>query len=353
MIKPNIPYLAFDDRPLMLVGIPLLALIIPFVFFGVGLQEYLAAVPQEYFEGLAYTAAFWFFNRYLMIVLRRRFQAFEDTMKRLALQLAIIAVAVPVISVSMALLFNAIYRAIGSEDLLEPTLFQGLSSTYVLTFAIAMFYEAIYFFHKFREAIQEKDRIQMAHIQGQLDNLRNQINPHFLFNSLNTLMNLIPTDPGRAMNYLDKLSKFYRYAVSNHDQQLAPLQTELDNTHIYAALLQERFHDGIRITLPAEAPGAARILPLSLQLLIENAVKHNVVSRKKPLHIEVEITPGEKAILVKNNIQKKIREDNSTGVGLKNIRSRMAFFTEEPLTVVEEDGSFTVAVPLIFSNQYL
>lgn len=353
MINPNIPYLAFDDRLLMLLAIPLLALIIPFVFFGVSLQEYLGAAPQEYIEGLSYTAAFWFFNRFLMIVLRRRFQAFEDTVKRLALQLAIIAVAVPVISVSMAMLFNAIYRAIGSEDLLEPTLFQGLSSTYVLTFAIAMFYEAIYFFHKFREAIQEKDRIQMAHIQGQLDNLRNQINPHFLFNSLNTLMNLIPTDPGRAMNYLDKLSKFYRYAVSNHDQQLAPLPTELDNTRIYAALLQERFHDGIRVDLPEAAPGNARILPLSLQLLIENAVKHNIVSRKKPLHIEVSIADGGKAVLVQNNIQKKIREDNSTGVGLKNIRSRMAFFTEAPLTVTEEDGRFTVAIPLIFSSQYL
>lgn len=353
MIKPNIPYLAFDDRLLMLLAIPMLALIIPFVFFGVSLQEYLRVAPQEYFESLIYTTAFWFFNRYLMIVLRRRFQAFEETMKRLAIQLAIIAVAVPAISVSLAIVLNAAYSILGTEDRIEPTLFQGLSSTYVLTFAIAMFYEAIYFFHKFREAIQEKDRIQMAHIQGQLDNLRNQINPHFLFNSLNTLMNLIPTDPNRAMNYLDKLSKFYRYAVSNHDEQLAPLPTELDNTRIYAALLQERFHDALRITLPGEAPGNARILPLSLQLLIENAVKHNVVSRKKPLHIEVQVAADGKAILVQNNIQKKIREDDSTGVGLKNIRSRMAFFTEAPLTVTEEDGRFTVAIPLIFSSQYL
>lgn len=348
MLKPNIPYLAFDDRWLMLLGIPFIALILPFIFFGNDVQTFLANAHQEYLEALSYTAAYWFFNRYLMIVLRKRFNAFSDTLKRFAIQMALIAVGAPVISIAIGTFFNFFWKMLGSSDLFEPTFLQGLGSTYILTFAVAMFYDTIYFFHKYKEAIVEKEKIQLAHIQGQLENLRNQINPHFLFNSLNTLMNLIPTDPDRAMGYLDKLSRFYRYAVSNQEQQLVPLRTELDNLKIYADLLRERFHDGIQITLPEDVPTNAQILPLCLQLLIENAVKHNVVSTKKPLHVDVEIMENGRAIRVKNNIQKKIREADSTGMGLKNIRTRLAFFTQESLEVKEVEGAFAVVVPLIF-----
>jgi sensor histidine kinase YesM len=352
MIKKNIPYLGFDDRLVMLLGIPLLALIIPFVFFGLDLKTYLTNAHQEYFESLVYTSAFWIGNRYLMIMLRQKFNAFSDTVKRFAIQLVIIAVLVPLLSISLGTGMSQLFHFFGSRDLYEPTLFQGLSSTYVLIFALIMFYDTVYFFHKYREAILEKDRIQMAHVQGQLDNLRNQINPHFLFNSLNTLMNLIPTDPNRAMNYLDKLSRFYRYTVSNQEQQLAPLSVELENVRIYVDLLKERFHDGIQVSLPKTVTVNAQILPLCLQLLIENAVKHNVVSQKKPLNIEVEIVEGGKAVRVRNNVQKKIREADSTGMGLKNIRSRIAFFTKEPIVVTEDDQYFAVTFPLIFSSQF-
>jgi sensor histidine kinase YesM len=352
MLKPNIPFLAFDDRLMMLFGILLLALIIPFVFFGLAWETYLAKAHQEYAESLVYTTTFWLFNRQLMIVLRKKYNAFSDTLKRFGLQLAIIAVMVPVISVLLSILLNLVFDFLGTTDLHQPTLFQALSSTYVLTFAIVMLYDTIYFFHKYKEAIREKDRIQMAHLQGQLDNLRNQINPHFLFNSLNTLMNLIPTDPDRAMNYLDKLSRFYRYTVSNQEQQLVPLRTELENVKLYVDLLRERFHQGIQVSLPKEVADNAQILPLCLQLLIENAVKHNIVSQKKTLYVEVEIMADGKVIRVKNNIQHKIREADSTGMGLKNIRSRIAFFTEEPLLVKEENGYFEVTLPLIFKNQH-
>lgn len=352
MFKPNIQHLAFDDRLLTLLGIPLMALIIPFVFFGVDWQIYRQVWYQEYPESLIYTSVFWFSNRYLMIVLRKRFNAFSDTLRRFALQLAIITVMVPVFSIGIAVFLRIfVYDFFGLQDLMEPTFIQGLSSTYVLTFTVIMFYDAIYFFHKYKEAIVEKDRIQMAHVQGQLDNLRNQINPHFLFNSLNTLMNLIPTDPNRAMSYLDKLSRFYRYAVSNHVQHLAPLRTELESVQLFADLLKERFHEGIRFSLPEETTVNAQILPLALQLLIENAVKHNIVSRKKPLHIEVAIAEDGRAVLVRNNIQKRIRAVSSTGMGLKNIRTRLAFFTQEPLVVTEDDHYFCVVVPLIFSSQ--
>jgi two-component system LytT family sensor kinase len=349
MLKPNLQYLAFDDRWLILVLIPSIAILIPFTFFGIDLATYLKNIHQEFFESLTYTTIFWMFNRYLMVSLRKRYNAFSQTLKRFTIQSIIILLAVPIMSFAITGVLDAVFKLLGTKDLYEPTLFQGLSSTYILCFAITMLYDTIYFFHKYKEAIVEKKQIQLAHIQGQLENLRNQINPHFLFNSLNTLMNLIPTNPDRAMNYLDKLSRFYRYTVSNQEQQLVPLKTELENVTIYADLLKERFHEGIQISLPEEVHYDKQILPLCLQILIENAVKHNIVSKKNPL--QVTLKNEDNYIWVENNIQKRIHQVKSTGMGLKNIRERMAFFSDQPLLVEENTHSFKVGVPLILSSK--
>ncbi len=345
MLKPNLQFLAFDDRWLLLIGIPTIALLIPFIFFGVDVATYLKNIHQEFFESLIYSTVFWGFNRYLMISLRKRYNAFSQTLKRFTIQSIIIVLAVPILSFSVTMVLQVVFKQLGTKDLFEPTLFQGLSSTYILSFAVIMLYDTIYFFKKYKEAIVEKEQIQLAHIQGQLENLRNQINPHFLFNSLNTLMNLIPNNPDRAMNYLDKLSKFYRYTVSNQEQQLVPIKTELENVKIYTDLLKERFHDGIQIMLPENGQTEMHILPLCLQLLIENAVKHNIVSKKKPLQIKLKKEAN--YIWIENNIQKRIHQVKSTGMGLKNIRERIAFFSDQPLLVEEDKNSFKVGVPLI------
>ncbi len=350
MLQPNIEYLAFDDRKLMLLGIPVLTFIIPLLFFGVDFQYYLSIAHTEFFEGLVYTTIYWLFNRQMVIRVRKRYGALSQTTKRLGLQLLIVLLTIPFIGWLITPFCHYIYDFIGLPDLFEPTIFKSIIATYFLTFALTTLYEAIYFFHKYNAAVVEKEQIQRAHLQGQLDNLRNQINPHFLFNSLNTLMNLIPMDSERAINYLSKLSKFYRYAVSNQDHPLVLLQTELDNVRIYADLLQERFHHGIDIRIPEAVPARARILPLCLQLLIENAVKHNIVANKKPLTIDISLVQDGRYIQVRNNIQKKIQEVGSTGMGLKNIRNRVAFFTQAPLLVEENDRRFSVSVPLIYSN---
>jgi two-component system LytT family sensor kinase len=348
MSKSNLQYLAFDDRKLILFGIPILTLAIPFLFWGLELDFYLSIAHVEFFEDIVYTAAYWFFNRYLIIWLRKRFGPYVLTYKRFVIQLLIILICSPIIGWIATIVTHSIYDITGLQDMFEPSHFQSGVATYFLTFFIATLYEAIYFFFKYNEAILEKEQIQRAHIQGQLDNLRNQINPHFLFNSMNTLMNLIPADPERAMNYLSKLSKFYRYTVSNQEQSLVPLQTELDNVRIYSELLRERFHQGIQVRMPVQVEGNPTILPLCLQLLIENAVKHNIVASKKPLTIDIQIIQNGKYIKVKNNIQRKIQEVSSTGMGIKNIKNRVSFFTEDPLIITEDDEFFAVSVPLIY-----
>lgn len=350
MFKPNVSILAFDDRKLFFIGVPVIALAIPFLFFSVQFSYYIKVAHIEYTESLVYTLVYWLFTRYLIIEARKRFPKYEKLWLRFSVILVLILVSVPAISFGVTGIIDFIKGKFGIADYICPTLLQGLSSTYVISITMLILYEAIYFFHKYNEATVEKEQIRQAHIQAQLDNLRNQINPHFLFNSLNTLMNLIPKDSERAMNYLCKLSKFYRYTVSNREKELVLLSTEIENVALFVDLLKERYHNAIKVSLPEEINSNAKILPLCLQLLIENAVKHNIVSHKMPLKIELKQTEDENRIEILNNIQKKIQEVSSTGMGLKNIKRRIAYYTDDDLRITESDHFFVVSVPLIYDK---
>lgn len=351
LVKPNIQYLAFDDRKLLLYGIPLVALVSPLIFFGLSFDEYKAAAHLEVPEGIIYTSVFWLFNRWLLITLRKRYDSLTHLVKRFTLQILIVLVSAPIISGLVTFLLGLLYDVTPLEDFCDPTLSQGLAATYFLTFSVLLLYDTIYFFHKYKEAIMEKEWIKKAHVQSQLDNLRNQINPHFLFNSMNTLMNLIPEEGDRARSYLGKLSTFYRYAVSKQEEATVPLSMEFENAKIYVELLKERFADSIDITLPQAIPGNKHILPLCLQLLVENAIKHNIVSKNKPLKIDISISNDGKCLIVRNNLQRKIQPVESTGMGLANIKKRIAFFTDELLIVSTENNVFEVRLPLIEPKQ--
>ncbi|MEM6804265.1 MAG: histidine kinase [Bacteroidota bacterium] len=347
MLKVNIKYLGFDDRKFTLWGIPIITFLIPWIFFDIALGEYPEVAHQKLPESFIYCTFFWISNRYLLIKLRERFDSLDQAMKRVLIQMGFIFMITPIVDVVFGMAINSFYGIFQIEELCRTTFFQGAVATVFVSVTVLALYEAIFFFYKYREAIVEKEQIQQAHIQSQLDNLRNQINPHFLFNSLNTLMNLIPMDSDRAMTYLSKLSRFYRYAVGNREQSSVAVQTEVENLEIYADLLRERFGQSIEICLPTRAAFKGNIPPLSLQILLENAVKHNIVSKNKPLMIKVEYDEVSRYIWVKNNVQKKIQAVESTGMGLDNIRKRLYFFTNKPMQVLENDSIFEVGLPLI------
>ena len=351
MSRTSEKYLGFDDRWAMtFVGVPLLTFLIPFLFFGMTWQVFVRVFPQDYIEGLVYTLTYWLTCRYTIIYFRKKYPERKENLRRVLLQVFWITIFILPLTFLITMACNYVHENLFAYNIYKPTLLQGLFATYFITYSILSVYEAIYYFKKYSEAILEKEKIQQAHIQGQLDNLRNQINPHFLFNSMNTLMNLIPTDPNRAMNYLSKLSKFYRYTVSNQEATLNNLQSELDNSQIYAELLLERFPKSLSFEFPDAYPAQAQILPLCMQILIENAVKHNIVSNKKPLEVKISIVENGTYIQVTNNLQPKIQEVASTGMGLSNLRRRIAFFTDAPNLVHEARDTFSVAVPLIHSN---
>jgi sensor histidine kinase YesM len=210
------------------------------------------------------------------------------------------------------------------------------------------FNEAIYSQQEWRRTQLEKEQLEKLHLQSQLDVLKNQINPHFLFNSLNSLSSLIADDSEKAEEFVDKLSRVYRYILLHNDRDWVNLQTELAFINAYFHLLQTRYSEGVQLNITVPDSQADLLLPpLTLQLLIENAIKHNVVHKNTPLSIEIK-PGGERELVISNKLQPKSRHlVLSHGVGLKNIAERYRMANAGTIVVQEENGLFVVKLPLV------
>ncbi len=194
---------------------------------------------------------------------------------------------------------------------------------------------------------QEREKLRMANMQSQLDALKQQVNPHFLFNSLNSLIALIRKNPRQAETFAEELSSVYRYVLRANDQNLTDLATELEFIQSYAHLLQTRYGNGFELSIQVDQRfGRYQLPPLTLQLLIENAVKHNVVLIDKPLRVEIQ-TDELANLHVRNNLQQKKQGVISNGVGLANIMAKYEMLGQAKPSVREETGQFVVALPLI------
>ena len=215
-------------------------------------------------------------------------------------------------------------------------------------------YETLFFIHdsvqnqkRLRLAEQEQEKLRVANLQGQLDALKQQVNPHFLFNSLNALDSLIEDDPKQARVFLDELSTVYRYLLRSNDQHLTDLGTELSFIHSYFHLLKTRHGAGLHLNIQVDEPYQTyRLPPLTLQLLVENAVKHNIVLPDQPLIIDI-LTDEQARLQVRNNLQRKTVRVASNGVGLTNIVAKYQMLNQHVPLIEETDGQFIVTLPLI------
>ena len=202
------------------------------------------------------------------------------------------------------------------------------------------------------ELAENKARVlelQKETLAAQFEALKNQIDPHFLFNNFSTLASIIEESGVTAVSFVQELSKVYRYVLQTRSSTLVPLTEELAFIQSYRFLMSKRFGDNLIISL--NVPEAARsllIMPFSLQLLVENAIKHNIVSVKKPLTIRIDV-PGD-TLTVTNNLQKKTTPVQSTHIGLTNIRTRYGLMTHREVRVIESTSEFRVEIPLIGSQ---
>ena len=208
----------------------------------------------------------------------------------------------------------------------------------------------MYFIVKYQKAALETEQLKKENLQSQLETLKNQVNPHFLFNSLNTLSALIHDNPDVAVAFVQKLSKVYRYILEIRDNQTVTLQDELKALHAYIFLLKTRFGNNLHIeVIIPQHLHLHRIVPLSLQILLENAVKHNILSAQKPLYIDI-FTETDRHIVVKNNLQRKNQTMPGTQLGLQNISNRYRLLAGKDPEVLITEQSFTVILPLLLPN---
>ena len=201
-----------------------------------------------------------------------------------------------------------------------------------------------------RELQQNKIKVlqlEQENLLSQLESLKKQIDPHFLFNSLGTLISLIEKDSFLAIDFVEELSKVYRYILQTQHKELVELKDELNFINSYIFLLSKRFGKNLNINLKISKGWLNYLIPpLSLQLLIENAVKHNIISSEKPLNINISIDEDE-YLNVENNFQKKRTFVSSTKIGLKNLKSRYEFFTDRKVEIISDEDIFQVRIPLI------
>ncbi|WP_432671423.1 2TM domain-containing protein [Flavobacterium sp. SM2513] len=216
----------------------------------------------------------------------------------------------------------------------------------LITMVITLFFHAIYFYKKSQEKKIKEQKIIAGTASAQFESLKNQIDPHFLFNSLNVLSSLIEENPENAQRFTTSLSKIYRYVLEQKDKELVAVSEELAFAKTYMNLLKMRFENSLFYELPEELPNAeARVVPLSLQLLLENTVKHNVVSEQKPLYIRIKIVGD--YLVVENDLQKKEVLGDRKGVGLQNILSRYAILTHRKVQIEESNKQFSVSLPIL------
>jgi hypothetical protein len=343
------PKIGFDDRKLMALMIPLLALLIPFVFFGLRLHRQPYFNHKIYITTLITTSVVWLGNRGIMIWSRTKYPLYEETKKRIKIQ-TVIMLFFTFFSTNM--LGWSLKGYCDFEDpnfpgrSLGDILFNSNSASLFSTLAVAAIYESRYFMSQLRHSVEEKEMLKRESLMAQLNALKTQVNPHFLFNNLNTLCSIIPENPKQAVAFVQELSKVYRHILEVKDETSIPLREEMEVLQAYAFLLQTRFGENLQIEIKVPAANMEdKVVPLSLQLLMENAIKHNIVSQDRPLQILVTVKDGK--LMVSNNLQKKNQLIESTGIGLNNIRNRYKMLTSQTVEVIELAESFSVSIPLI------
>ncbi len=215
----------------------------------------------------------------------------------------------------------------------------------IITFLISLFMHGREFLLQWKQSAVNAERYAKESMVATYENLKSQVNPHFLFNSLNALTNLVYEDQDKAVKFIKQLSEVYRYVLDTRDKEVVSLEEEVKFLNSYIYLQQIRFGDKLSIELSLNGLNTM-VAPLALQMLIENAVKHNEVSEENNLHIKIYSDEG--FIMVENNLQKKLQiGETSSGLGLENICKRYEFLCDTKVAIEQADNKFLVKLPII------
>lgn len=227
---------------------------------------------------------------------------------------------------------------------LYPSLFSPLFVTVII---IWIFYSA-HFFSKWKEGMVREEQFKHQMLTLEYEALKNQVNPHFLFNNLNTLTAIV-SDNDDAVKFIKKLSDVYRYLLEHKNKEVVALSVELDFIKSYIYLNKIRFGDNLLVEYK-DININGMIIPLSMQIIVENAIKHNVISEEEPLHIDIFSENG--YLVVKNDLNLKKNVVNSNKIGLQNIKSRYEYLTETPFLTTKTEKSYIAKIPVLQQNEF-
>jgi two-component system LytT family sensor kinase len=315
----------------LLIGQPYLASFSNFVLgtLMVLMMTILAFIPHDW-------AAQYIANKY---------PSFNSSIKR-AVYTALAFCVLTLIYISSYAIFIMHFRPLNAEldagKMINVYLFEM-----VAVLMLTCLYEVNYSLTRWKEININKEAIKKAGLQGQLQSLKSQVSPHFLFNSLNTLSALITDEPKRAEQFVDEMAKVYRYLLQTNQHELTLLSTEIKFIESYYHLLRTRYDTGLELNINVSTADLRKhIPPLTLQLLVENAVKHNTILEKSPLQIEIRSVGGD-LLEVSNNLMEKTTPVKSTKLGLANILAKYELLSNRKPVIDAGDRFFKVLLPLL------
>lgn len=281
-------------------------------------------------------------------LLDQRYQWLTQPVKRTFIE--IICMLVWSVSAFTIIQFLMYYLVLGKPP---AEVFHSISQSIIITFLISLFislvFTAIGFFKAWRKSVINEAELKSQMMAYKYESLRNQINPHFLFNSFNVLSDLVYENQEQAVKFIRQLSDLFRYVLDSRDKELVSLEEEMRFLGSYIYLLKTRFGDKLDLTINFSPRNPELIVPMTLQLLVENAVKHNEVSERFPL--SVTIRRNGDFIEVENSLRKKNAGEDSKNTGLKNISQQYSFFTSREIEVTPGETTFLVRIPLIQSAE--
>ena len=312
-----------------------------FTFWQTGLAGTLVSL-------LVMTAVFMVCLR-IIGLLRNRFPSDEDFIKRVLIQVMVFLLLSALVLVALF----SIYRLMGLIDSMYENKFTwAFIATGLICIFLSFLNEALNVLERWKTGLKETEQLKRNYKQGQLMGLKSQINPHVLFNSLNSLSGLIQEDTDQAEKFLDEMSKVYRYMLRNEEEPLVPLQTELQFIQSYFSLLKARYNEAIAYEIDLwQEDLEKQIPPLSLQVIVENAIFQNRISRDSPLIIRIASVRGG-ALVVSNNIQRKLMtEPFDYEAGVDNLVKKYQLMNQPPIEIKEEEGLRKIRLPFITQTE--
>jgi len=342
----RIQYLGFDDKWFAIIGILVLALITSFLFndsFGKGHWK---GDLISYLVSLAFTILNWAFMRSVLLYIRVRYPSFEDSGKRILILFLILVSSVVFINE----LGNVVLESIFQESYNKAPYSRILIPVVLISTMIQAIYEAIYYYVRLKKAVRDEEQAKQATTIAQLTALKNQAQPHFFFNTMNTLRDIIDQNSKEeAMDFVDQLSDVYRYILDTGNINLIPLKDEIQFARAYLHIQKERFGKNLKINWEIDQNYHSHLIaPMTLQLLLENAIKHNVVSKSYPLTIDILMDKNN--LIVSNAIKAKSSVLSATKMGLANIVKRYDLLSMEKPTITNDGIIFKVGIPLIIKS---